>query len=173
MAIGFTEALRDRVSHPIAGTFSIFYLLWNWPIFVYLTTGDSSSKERVALIEDYLKDTPCFGLFLPLISTVLYLLILPIVSKWVEEYRALIEIRKANSIQEMRLKNDRTETFRYELVRTIASRASFLISSNISGNSAIVHSPQRILRMLSPIVNDSPETPLAEGFKKLASDGDL
>lgn len=65
------ETFKERITSPVFGPFIYFWSILNWQVFVMLTTGETSSAERIRDIKAYL-DAESNHWLLPLALTVFY-----------------------------------------------------------------------------------------------------
>jgi len=93
------DSLSDRISNPLVGNFSLSWFLWNWKVPVSLIFGKESYKERIEYISDLYKDKSVtafdwtimsgsflYLFFLPALSALLILFLLPIITKHCSNY---------------------------------------------------------------------------------------
>ncbi len=67
------KAVADRLNSPVAGPFTIIWLIWHWQVPVVLVFG-ATNADRVVAIQNYLDDKSYDLLFWgPLLLTLLYI----------------------------------------------------------------------------------------------------
>src|SRR5688572_8186474 len=115
----FIEAVKRRLSHPVAGVFALVWILFNWRMLFFLAVSDRPAEARIDASLEYLNHWS--GITFPTLLTFVYLALSPwlseAVSWWngkaserqsLREYqdaltqlrhRADIEMRANNSLQ--------------------------------------------------------------------------
>lgn len=91
--------LKKRLNHPFLGSFAIALVLYNWPVFLMVFTGDLSADTRIAQIQKYLAtlkadDPNHMYVMAPLFTAVLFTLLYPMInllSAYWSHYIALLE----------------------------------------------------------------------------------
>jgi len=74
----FQDSVKERVTSPLLGSFILFLLAFNYKvIFIFFSSGTVAEK---------LSYLPEIGLFYPLIATVIFVSIYPLISNLVYEY---------------------------------------------------------------------------------------
>lgn len=74
---------KERIKSPIASTFFIFFILYNWrPIFLLIFSDKSIENKIIEINGGY---CTAWAFFLPLIYTFVYLIFLPVVSAGLEK----------------------------------------------------------------------------------------
>lgn len=74
--LSFLEASRERLKNPAVGAFVLTWISINWRFVAILFFSDSLLEERINLIEECYLTLP-LTLWYPLITTGIYLLVLP------------------------------------------------------------------------------------------------
>lgn len=78
------ESIKERLSSPISGTFIFVWLLCNWRIIFLASDNEFGVNSKILGIEGKLNMMQ--GLLYPLVSTIIYLLIMPWIRQWYREF---------------------------------------------------------------------------------------
>jgi len=80
----FIQAVKDRLSHPVAGIFIIAWIVFNWRMLFFLAFSTSPAEARIPAAAQY-TDWFLGGLW-PLLTTIAYLALSPwlqvLVARW-------------------------------------------------------------------------------------------
>jgi hypothetical protein len=82
LVLSVIENFKERIRNPLLGSFAITFLIYNWrPIFILLLS-ERPVEERVSFLEDnYISYET---LYIPLIVSVVYVLLVPYLSSLIE-----------------------------------------------------------------------------------------
>ncbi|WP_343687851.1 hypothetical protein [Chryseobacterium gleum] len=78
------KSTEDRIKNPFIGTFITSWIIFNWKPILFIIFSDKGVEDKIDFIKDNYNDIWCY-LWLPLISAVFYIAILPYIS-FVFEY---------------------------------------------------------------------------------------
>ena len=98
----FKDVAIERIKSPLISSFSIFWILFNWRIVVFILLGKYDANGLIIKIESYLNFYS--SLLLPLTTSVFYTLLYPFINykvfKFVNELETEVELERAeNSIK--------------------------------------------------------------------------
>ncbi|WP_284462464.1 hypothetical protein [Chryseobacterium sp.] len=78
------KSTEDRIKNPFVGTFITSWIIFNWKPIIFIVFSDKGIEDKIKLISENYNDIWCY-LWLPLISAIFYMAILPYIS-FVFEY---------------------------------------------------------------------------------------
>ncbi|WMY74665.1 hypothetical protein RHD99_01375 [Buttiauxella selenatireducens] len=106
---GILKHIDTRISSPVIGAFSFSFIFINWDHFVLLIFGSSSIEKRVEDFKAFFNAIDTKSILLPIIITVLYLFLLPVINYVVSLIQGSIEhFRYASAInQKIRKEKER------------------------------------------------------------------
>lgn len=121
------KAATDRLDSPVAGPFTIIWLIWHWQVPVLLVFG-SPNLERIAAIQGYLDQQSYLSLLVfPAVLTLAYIptiLFSRVCYNWISTY-VLYWIQKRNESIERRIQQEREYgSTLFELNRFLYERAA-------------------------------------------------
>lgn len=90
-------SLKDRLNSAVFGTFTTYYLVFNWKIFLYLFSTDEVTKT-IASIETLYKQEFWFNFWSALGLTVLTLLVIPAVASVYDVFTGWIKYQKLRKL---------------------------------------------------------------------------
>ncbi|WP_213279313.1 hypothetical protein [Chryseobacterium indologenes] len=73
------KSTEDRIKNPFIGTFITSWAIFNWKPITFIVFSDKSIEEKIKFIGDNYSDIWCY-LWLPLMSAIFYIAILPYIS---------------------------------------------------------------------------------------------
>lgn len=123
------ETLINKLSTfkgSILGTYSSFFLIWNWKLFL-LFTGEGSYKERILYANEMLRSyniSTFLAYLVPLILTILYFWPVKQITSWIQV--KILRNERLLEINESRAKNDQLDL---EVERNLILQSYKILSS--------------------------------------------
>lgn len=120
----FFKITEDRIKNPFIGAFMTSWLLFNWKPILFLFFSSKNIEQKILYIETSFSDIN-YIIWLPLLSTIFYVLILPYINllfdlvlkyslfkkniSLIEKQTQTIENQKKLAIEEIKLEEAKTE----------------------------------------------------------------
>ena len=99
-----SEAVRERLKNPFAGSFGISWLLWNWRVPVLLTGSVTKPFDVIFRIENYFRNSSFwFLLFWPFLSALAYAFGAPFINTHFSRWLLFLDAKKEEYIREAKL----------------------------------------------------------------------
>lgn len=139
------EAIKERLKHPIVGTFAVSFCLWNYELTLFILST-AGVAEKVAMI----KSLSCTSVTYPILATAIYFIFLIVTHMGVRAYEGFLErvgessyirgLGREGTTASLIGKGKRYEEIRDHVMRLIVVNQEFkmLLNSDInSGNGSL------------------------------------
>lgn len=116
-----SQQIYNRITSPVSGVFLFFWAIYNWPILIIIIFGSPYEPDRVARIQEYLvSESPRNVLIIPLLTSTIYLISMPILRDFYEWF--LESIKHTQNLRKKRDDHDLSEISQYrETLKAINS----------------------------------------------------
>jgi hypothetical protein len=94
------DAVEERVSSPVFGTFIIFFVLWNWSDFAFFLRSELGIEDIVAILKYRFSFASQVGF--PILGTIGYLAVFPWIQDAASWYRQFAQLRMAEQTADIR-----------------------------------------------------------------------
>ena len=106
------QSASDRITNPIGSIFVTTWLIVNWKILIILIYGVDTWKNREQAIQNYLSNANAYYLLIdPLLVTVVYLFVFPLLREWYTDWLEKVNFRIAR--KKLIIENDLAEVGQY------------------------------------------------------------
>jgi len=103
------KSTEDRIKNPFIGTFITSWIIFNWKPILFIIFSDKGIESKINFIKDNYNDIWCY-LWLPLVSAVFYIAILPYISfifeyitKFSHELRNKVNLEARNAALKLQI----------------------------------------------------------------------
>lgn len=115
------EEIKNRLRHPFIGAYTISFFIYNWKIWFYAFTGEIAPSERVEFVRIYLSANSILFWLVPLISSLLFVAVYPILSGGLSVYYHWIRVKEMNRRALITEVSDVSNVETIQLIKAIAS----------------------------------------------------
>ncbi|PIP93523.1 MAG: hypothetical protein COW00_15195 [Bdellovibrio sp. CG12_big_fil_rev_8_21_14_0_65_39_13] len=128
------DALAERVKNPISGTFSLIWFITNWQVPIILVFGTTPEQDRISVINLYItsKNSLLPLVIYPLLLTLAYLLIMPILKEWYNWWINRSDYRISRAKQKLELDLQEESQYRETLRSLCAGLKKVLNDSSLA-----------------------------------------
>ncbi len=130
----FTDAIKERMNNSFSGPYTLFFIILNWPLFMFMLTGDDSAQTRIDNISSHLANGGLSGFLFPLLATLAYIIVVPIIISLIELYKARVHAVKQTKLEKIDQEFNRTWEYKFTLVKSIGNRLMLQTNSVISSS---------------------------------------
>jgi|GEM_PF-1922202 len=123
----FLNSSKERVKNPLSGSFLWSFIIFNWRPFLFLIFSDVSIENKIIIINH--EYCSFWSLVVPLIFSILYTLLMPKITLFIDEILAETKVNKVNHIY-------KEKEHLIEKKTTLAGK-EFLLKNAESGNKEI------------------------------------
>lgn len=161
------NGIKERLNNSFSSPLSLFFILWNWQIIVYLITGNENASVRITNILQYLNNKGYAStLCIPLIYTILYLFIMPLIASTIEYWNHIVELRKINKIEANHLSNNNTIEYKFSLAKELAERV-YLAANTIERTNGDIPSAHKRIKLCCSAIMETNNKQIQDHYREL------
>lgn len=130
----FTGAIKERMNNSFSGPYTLFFAVLNWPVMLFIFTGEDSAQTRIENVSSQLAADGWFTILNPLIATIAYILIVPHIVSLIDLYRTWVQSVKDTRVERINLKHNGTWEYKFSLVKLFAEKIMLHTNSMLANS---------------------------------------
>jgi len=124
-----TDSIKERLNNSFFGPYALFFIVFNWQIFVMIFTGSEDAPARILNLKGYFADHSPGFVIEPLLGSIGYVFIVPWIVAIVEIYKTWVEVKKINRLERQNFNKNETWKFKFSLVKPLAIRVNNAVTA--------------------------------------------